>query len=270
MTNNDTNNNLKKWMSLQESPYLCVTQSNKEKTQPENAIFPIIKILEGNPHQVGAGFLINKEGLFVTAKHVIMDVTNDVTNTIRVPVYGVMFIGNKQCILRPLNKAIVKDIGDIAIGILTPMAHKISRKTLIHKRLILSSQSVKIGDDLHAYSCPFGHSEGKKIYFTMGIQYSGKVIEIYNNGRDSVFLPNKSFCVDMYMPAGTSGGPVFNKYGHVVGIISTGYEGDNLSAISDISEVFDMTLQNVCLPNGANYEYISIRDLHREGFVSIK
>ena len=44
-----------------------------EPADPGHAIFPIVKYVDGKMHLIGTGFFITTHGIFVTAKHVLMD-----------------------------------------------------------------------------------------------------------------------------------------------------------------------------------------------------
>ncbi|MCY4754460.1 trypsin-like serine peptidase [Pelomonas aquatica] len=62
----------------------------------------------------------------------------------------------------------------------------------------------------------------------------GAVIDRYPNGRGSL-LPGPCLAVDCAVPGGTSGGPVFDSKGYLVGLLSTSYEGeDKTSFVSHI------------------------------------
>lgn len=54
----------------------------------------------------------------------------------------------------------------------------------------------------------------------------GKVIETYEEGRDSSMLPYPCFAVDTPAFGGMSGGPVYDSYGRIIGLVSS--SGENL------------------------------------------
>ncbi len=62
---------------------------------------------------------------------------------------------------------------------------------------------------------------------------SGRVIDRYPNGRDS-HLPGPCIALDCAVPGGTSGGPVFDSRGYLVGLLSSSYDGTEISFVSHI------------------------------------
>lgn len=61
----------------------------------------------------------------------------------------------------------------------------------------------------------------------------GRVIDRYPNGRDRR-LPGPCMAIECAVPGGTSGGPVFDSRGYLVGLLSTSYDGAVLSFVSHI------------------------------------
>lgn len=62
---------------------------------------------------------------------------------------------------------------------------------------------------------------------------SGRVIDRFLSGRDRR-LPAPCLAVDCAVPGGTSGGPVFDSRGYLVGLLSASYKGSDLSFVSHI------------------------------------
>lgn len=61
----------------------------------------------------------------------------------------------------------------------------------------------------------------------------GRVIDRYLDGRD-LRLPGPCVAVDCAVPGGTSGGPVFDSRGYLVGLLSASYDGVDISFVSHI------------------------------------
>lgn len=61
----------------------------------------------------------------------------------------------------------------------------------------------------------------------------GRVIDRYPNGRDR-HLPGPCLAVECAVPGGTSGGPVFDSRGYLIGILSTSYDGAEVSFVSHL------------------------------------
>lgn len=61
----------------------------------------------------------------------------------------------------------------------------------------------------------------------------GRVIDRYPEGRDKR-MPGPCLAVECAVPGGTSGGPVFDSRGYLVGLLSTSYEGEEMCFVSHI------------------------------------
>jgi hypothetical protein len=61
----------------------------------------------------------------------------------------------------------------------------------------------------------------------------GPVIDRYPNGRDGR-LPGPCLAVECAVPGGTSGGPVFDSRGYLVGLLSASYDGVEVSFVSHL------------------------------------
>ena len=62
----------------------------------------------------------------------------------------------------------------------------------------------------------------------------GLVIDSYPEGRDRAMLPGPCFAVDCDARGGMSGGPVFDSRGHLVGVVSSSYEGGATTFVSHV------------------------------------
>jgi len=72
-----------------------------------------------------------------------------------------------------------------------------------------------------------GTEIGGELYISNGV-----VEERYPDGRDKVLLPGPALQVDCPALGGMSGGPVFDKSGHLVGLLSSSVEGEGISFVS--------------------------------------
>lgn len=61
----------------------------------------------------------------------------------------------------------------------------------------------------------------------------GRIIDRYPNGRDRR-LPGPCLAVECAVPGGTSGGPVFDSRGYLVGLLSASYDGVEISFVSHL------------------------------------
>lgn len=61
----------------------------------------------------------------------------------------------------------------------------------------------------------------------------GAIIDRYPNGRDRL-MPGPCLAIECAVPGGTSGGPVFDSRGYLVGLLSASYDGAQISFVSHI------------------------------------
>ena len=83
-----------------------------------------------------------------------------------------------------------------------------------------------VGDGTEAIACK------TRIVIAPQCQF-GRVIDRYPKGRDRR-LPGPCLAIDCAVPGGTSGGPVFDSRGYLVGLLFTSYDGDEISFVSHL------------------------------------
>jgi hypothetical protein len=77
----------------------------------------------------------------------------------------------------------------------------------------------------------FGYPQEKGVLsFTM-VAARGTIEEIHPHKRDSSFVTWPSFRMDADFDFGTSGGPVLDDDGHVIGVVSTSSHGFSYAAL---------------------------------------
>ncbi|MBR8533959.1 trypsin-like peptidase domain-containing protein [Carboxylicivirga sediminis] len=140
------------------------------------------------------GFVINKDGIGVTNHHVFKKSANN--SSMHLSVYAIDYEGN----IYPVKQVLAGDeLSDLAL-------FKIDTSNEL-KPLRLGDD-LNIGDDLHLISHP-----DKRYYY-----YSyGKVMRQHTSNKYK--SPRQSISADF--AKGSSGGPVFNTQGEVVGIVTT-------------------------------------------------
>jgi len=117
--------------------------------------------------------------------------------------------------------------------------------------LTMARAQPEIGETVHTFAYPKNKvvkmKDGSFVGEFMPMYQFGEVVEYFPNGRDKTFLPGPCYQTTILVEGGSSGGPVFNKEGKVVGINSTGYEGVDppLSFITPISEIFEFRIPYV-------------------------
>jgi len=252
-----------------------------EITHPSELIFPILKVtIAGEVTLVGAGFFIGPNGLFVTARHVLVDYF--VENPERVEEEWVQtdagFIvqnrGDGSPVRRLIhNASFLRNRSDVSVARLKLAFDLVTKEDILNGRLTVSDRIPEVGEQI--FSCAHPKTKISKNQETSVVQisldtsyYSGKVTEVFPSGRDRHNLPNQCFRTDMHIHPGASGGPVFDEKGHVLGVNSTSLFGEtNISYVSSIGDIFNQSIFEVETTPGVVVENISVRHLADIGFV---
>jgi hypothetical protein len=235
---------------------------------PSKAIFPILKENNhGNFYLVGTGFFITDSGIFVTAKHVLLDVI-DKKGVQTHPIFLMQFLGDGY-IKRPILRCTSHEVADITVGISAPMNHNLSGLPFKNKVLELTPSIPAVGQSVFTYAYPnneIKHGETQEIYLYPDY-FDGSIQEIYPNGRDLVMLPGACVQTSMYIHGGASGGPVFDSLGKVFGVNSTGYDNDDLSFITPIHTIENLLIDDISIPSNSTGKVL-VKELIDNSFIS--
>ncbi len=236
--------------------------------EPTSAIFPILRqTKEGYYYLVGTGFFITNNGIFVTAKHVLMDGFD--ANSKQTDNMMIVHFANGTYYKRQILRFTSHSVADICVGIVAPMAHTITGESLKNKMLSLVKNVPSAGTQLCTYAYPqtvIKHGVNQELHFYANY-FEGIVQEHYPSGRDNVMLPGPCVQTSMYIHGGASGGPVFDCEGKVFAINSTGYEDDDLSFVTPIHTIVELHLKGVKINNNESNEFLSVNDLIKAGFI---
>lgn len=154
------------------------------------------KIQGGEPQDIGTGFVVSKEGLIVTNKHVV---------SVEGATYKVITKDGKEYDVKEINK---DPLNDIAIL-------KIDADTLIPAELGDSS-SLKVGQFVIAIGTTLG--EFRNTVTTGVVSGLGRGITAGNPLEGYVEKLDDVIQTDAAINPGNSGGPLVNSLGQVVGI----------------------------------------------------
>ena len=130
---------------------------------------------------------------------------------------------------------------DVAFLRLNPY-NDIATNNPLTKQVIIDFTPPKIGSEVVGFGYYGTHSESKISFYDKEkgpllevthwpVTTVGNVAEIYPEKRDSLILNFPSFRVNFKSKPGMSGGPVFNKAGNLVGVISSGMEGHDIANV---------------------------------------
>ena len=240
-----------------------------EHVHPVNSIILIVqKNVTNIWTPLGTGFFISPNGLFVTAKHVLVDNDGKLLDSLAA-----------LQIFRREEKTLVRDIvqvdlhpyekNDVAIGLLKNN----NQSPILNDALFITDRDPQKNERIATYSIPkpaaIDLNDGKfEIQFAPRIIW-GEIEEHYPLGRDDSGTFGNCFQTSIHLEGGCSGGPVFLSDGSVFGINSKGFAFP-VSFISSITNIFDLKINNVILDSPSNYRSsISIREMAEEGIIQL-
>jgi Trypsin-like peptidase domain len=197
--------------------------------QINEVIFPILKCIDEEGWEfIGTGFFIAGNGLFATAKHVLLEAYDYENNKLE-HLLLVQWLPNGKYLMRQVLMAAVHPAIDVGVGILYPVKHFITDERLTAAQLCLTAEQPRQGEPIFTYAYPktiVQNIQRSSVYFYPGY-YSGRLEEYYENGRDRILLPYPCYRTSITMHGGASGGPVIDSYGRVFGINSKSYETED-------------------------------------------
>lgn len=187
----------------------------------------------------GSGFIVTSDGYIVTNYHVIAD-----AYTGNYAVSVILYNGDKY----DAKIVGVEESSDVAV--LKIDATGLTAATLG------DSDSLQVGESVYAVGNPLG-----ELSFSMT---SGMVSALDRDitTQDSTTgqtTTNNMFQIDAAVNEGNSGGPVYNQYGEVIGIVTakysdTGVEGLGFAIpINDVTDIVDQLIKNGYVSGKANF-----------------
>jgi trypsin-like peptidase len=233
-------------------------------------VFPIIRqdFDSGEFRLIGTGFFITDNGLFVSAKHVLLDVV-DGRGTQTAAIGLVQFLPGDSYMLRPILRCVSHETADVTVGIVAPLTHNATGAPFKNKILTLTEERPAIGAQVATYAYPRTVSQGtrpQQLHFHADY-FSGRIEEYFAHGRDRALLPAPCFQTSMYIHGGASGGPVFGNSGRVFGVNSTGFDDTDCSFVSRITDILTLKVPGVVTPRHPTGDGVLVQELADDGFV---
>jgi len=235
----------------------------------EYAVFPICQWTDNKKDRfkfVGTAFFISWNGLFLTAKHNLCNPDGKLYDYL----FAIHLTEGNKYFFREILNITLHDIADIAIGSLKNMKHKITGEALQNKNLKLDFSICGYGDMVATFAYPkvIIDTSEDNIYAKFNTNWEfGKIIEVFPNGRDKVMLPGPCYRSNLKIVSGTSGGPVANSQGKIIGVNSTGWDGTDDSYISMIKPILNFDLKNIVRINGKVIQSIKIEEIISMGLI---
>jgi len=236
-------------------------------TDGKEAVFPIFdKNDDGSPTFLGTGFFIAGNGLFMTAKHVLVGVTSP---------YIIQFLSKGGYIIRGIAQVDLDHPGDLCVGILFAGTITSTREPLTNKSLSLSFHIPNPVDVVSTYAYPEtaveSQGQGGEMETRMDIwafQYHGVVTEVKPRGA-GLAKTGALVCSIDSIP-GNSGGPVASpgSNGGILGVNSSGMKGA-YHIVSLLDGVRDLKIDNIILPGESNARTVTIDELISSGHIKV-
>ena len=249
-----------------------IRSENGAPVNPGHGIFPIVRYdVEGKMHLLGTGFFISTTGLFVTARHVLMD-TFDAQGRQRYAIGMVQFLSENIYLPRPVLRCAPHPIADVAVGVAAPMKRNKDGEPLTNP--IFTLTLVPPGGEARimtfAYPKHTNVIDGDvQVINFCPTYYDGEIKEYFPKGRDRVLLPAPCYRTSILIHGGASGGPVFSRSGCVFGVNSTGVDGTDISFVSRINEIFDLTVDDAVIGEGPPRS-IPVIEIARAGGILVR
>lgn len=189
---------------------------------------------------IGSGVFVST-GLIMTARHVVegfwdyygdpkVDLHTEGTKKTDFSVYAVQFPGNgtAYALWATKNMALCpySDLAVISVVPVNDLAKSYPFPLMPHMDILPPA----VGEEVAAFGwadTSVLSEDGDTVKFQpKPLSTIGKVTEVWPESRDSSFLPFPCFSVEeTAFIGGMSGGPIFNKAGHLCGLICTGFDG---------------------------------------------
>lgn len=186
----------------------------------------------------GSGFIISEDGYILTNYHVIQNASDIQVTLHDGKTYNANVIGYEQD----------RDVAVI----------KIEDTVNLKPVLLGDSSKIEVGEPVVAIGNPLGE-------LTFSVT-EGIVSALDREISTDLYSGINMFQVDCAVNEGNSGGPIFNQYGEVIGIVSAKYASETIEGlgfcipINDVSVIVEDLIEHGSIPNKA-YMGISVEDM---------
>lgn len=220
---------------------------------------------------VGTAFFICNNGIFATAKHVVLRRPDEPEPRLFVP----YFLPGDRIINRPVRTLSCTNTGDVAIGTLAPLLHW--GNVVTNRVMRLTTRRPRVGEIAAVFAYPTTREwldNGGEFAIDLRTNWQfGHVEEYLPDGRDRTFLPHACYRTSVVIESGASGGPVADTHGRVFGICSTGYDLDAdaepVSFVSPVQQLGPCSIDGVRLPDGSELDRITVTELVDRGLIAV-
>ena len=215
-------------------------------TRGGRAILPLFCRKSSNEYElVGTGFYVDPNGMLVTAAHVAEKLIDDcrggaVATTIHI-------LGDGRYLQRRVNQFHLHSSSDIAVGLPEEIIENKSGLPVRCEYLTMKTSLPEIGSPVATWSYPLHRitsmpDGGTEIELDPTF-YDGIYLKYFAKGGPSVKL-NPPYCLtNIHLHGASSGGPIFDTTGNVVGIASSSYDGQtDVSYFTPIMPIMEIEI----------------------------
>jgi S1-C subfamily serine protease len=221
---------------------------------------------------LGTGFFIGQR-LLVTAKHVLFDGDQLIER-----LGAVQFLEPNIFIPTPVLRLSYDDASDVALVVLAPMSNNATGENLRNPQLALSTRTVQprefVATFTYARSRVSGDVNSQAVHANTTWEY-GHVVSFEARPEGGFgFGLGPCYETTLRIEHKGSGGPVADKFGHVVGINSTGFQladdqPEEWSRVSSIKPLLALAVTDLEI-DGVRFETLSVADLAKRGLVQVR
>lgn len=255
-----------------------IDPTTKVEIAGEEVVVPIcFKDADGHLHPRGSSFFVGND-LLVTAKHVLEEDGKELRPDQVVAVH--LFDALGECAIPRLVKSIFRSPGaDAALVQLLGIRFNAEKQRVLRNRsLVLCFDAPQ--PEQPVLTCSYPRSDGRFVMDGQGRQWHeahflfawshGKFIKEHPCGFGVV--KNHCWELELNIDGRSSGGPVFNQAGQVVGLLSSSMPGVYTVATS-LSCLLETELTDILLNHADGHQEqcssISFRDLAARGFIKL-
>lgn len=241
-----------------------------EKFEGVEVVMPVCKWLDEEMTKyrpIGTSFLISRDGLIITAKHILDELKK--VNDNKTNLFCMLFMAEEKKYKKvPLKPSIhTAQISDIGFAQLFSLKNVKTGEFYISKRYIpLSSKRPQKGEFVSTYSMP-RESYSMKDENTINLNPHwcfGKIVKYHKNGFG--ILKGPCYETDMETKPGSSGGPVFNEKGIAIGVNSSGHSNTNISYFTPIQPLLEIDFKMMWKKN---LIATNLKEMHQKGWIKI-
>jgi S1-C subfamily serine protease len=219
-----------------------------QPTDTNVAVFPICsEQSDGTFGVVATGFFVADCGLLLTAAHVLEDGPEGEV------LYVPQLVPESHTYLeRPIVRRYRHPEADIAVGLVKPLCNAETRAPLANTFLALSADIPRLGDVVFCFGYPLttvvSNNRGVTAAMLEPFWTDGVVDAHFPTGRDRVVHPGHCLQTTLSAYGGSSGAPVMDAWGRVVGVVSSSLD-ESPTYVVPIVEALRLDIDAIALSN---------------------